>query len=128
MDKSNPLLICSSTVYICLINIQFQRCSNPLQQSLNSWELFKGSHLLFFVVTCAYIDHNPGLDCRDDRDWSALRKHTFDNMTGYLVRKEQRIHQKAIATQPDSRELEVPPEKKAKLKLPLLQSHQSQHL
>ncbi len=25
------------------------------------------------------------------RDWSQLRKHTFDNMSAYLARKEERI-------------------------------------
>lgn len=58
------------------------------------------------------------LDCTDGRDWSALRKHTFDNMTDYLLRKEQRLSQKASVKQLHSTDPGVsppPPEKKAKL-------------
>lgn len=59
------------------------------------------------------------LDCTDDRDWSALRKHTFDNMTDYLLRKEQRLTQKASVKQVHSTDHRVspPPPEKKKAKL-----------
>ena len=42
------------------------------------------------------ILHCLAAGCVDDRDWSGLRKHTYDNMSSYLARKEQRVREKAV--------------------------------
>lgn len=39
-------------------------------------------------------------DTVDDRDWSSLQKNTFDNMSDYLARKEERMRQKNAAKVP----------------------------
>ena len=56
--------------------------------------------------------------CTDERDWSALRKHTYDNLSSYLAQKERRVREKREKqTSPsgEGREEEDFSEKKMKL-------------